>query len=168
MYICCRNSPVFFNIIDGIIRIIIFLGYLILISFSKDIKRIFQYHEAEHMSVHCYEHKEKLTVENVKKYSPVHPRCGTSFIIIVLILSIIIFSLVWHPLFIIKFLQRLILIPIIASISFEILKFSAKHQSNFLVRVVTYPGLLIQKITTKKPDSSQIEVAIEAVKAATN
>jgi len=157
-----------FNLIDGIIRMVIFLGYLLLISLSKEIKRIFQYHGAEHMSVHCFEHKEKLTVKNVRKYSPIHPRCGTSFIIIVLILSIIIFSFVWHENLIIKFLQRIILIPLIAAISYEILKFSAKHQNSFFIRMVTYPGLLIQKITTKKPDDSQIEVAIEAVKAATN
>jgi len=162
------ENRLLFNIVDGLLRIIIFMGYLISISFSKEIRRIFQYHGAEHMSVHCYEAKKELTVENVKKYSPIHPRCGTSFIIIVLIMSIIVFSIVWHETFIIKFIQRIILIPVIASLSFEFLKFSAKHQNFFLIRALSYPGLLIQKITTKQPENDQIEVAIEAVKAATN
>ena len=157
-----------FNIIDGLLRIIIFLGYLLIISMSKEIQRIFQYHGAEHMSVHCFEHREKLTIENVKKYSTIHPRCGTSFLIIVLMLSIIIFSIVWHENFLIKALQRIILVPVIAAISYEMLKFSAKYDRLFFIKAITYPGLLIQKITTKQPEDAQIEVAIEAVKAATS
>lgn len=161
------ENRLLFNILDGMLRILIFIIYLIIISFSKDIQRIFQYHGAEHMSIHAFEHKEKLTISNVKKYSTLHPRCGTSFLIIVLILSIILFSIVWHETILIKFLQRILLIPIIASLSYELLKLSAKYQKFFLIKLLTYPGLLIQKITTKQPDNSQIEVAIEAVKTAT-
>ncbi len=162
------DNQFLFNLLDGILRILIFLSYLFSISFNKEIRRIFQYHGAEHMSVHCFEHTENLTIENVKKYSTIHPRCGTSFLIIVLLLSIVVFSIVWHESFIIKFVQRVILIPIIAAVSYEILKFSAKNQKFPLIKIMAYPGLLIQKITTKEPDNSQIEVAIEAVKAATN
>ena len=157
-----------FNLFDGIIRIMIFILYIIVISFSKEVRRIFQYHGAEHMSIHCFEKKEPLTVKNVRNYPTIHPRCGTSFIAIVLIISIIVFSVVWHSNFIIKFLQRIILIPIIASLSYELLKFSSKHQNNLIIKTISSPGLLIQKITTQIPDDDQIEVAIEAVKEATS
>ena len=157
-----------FNILDGFLRILIFLGYLWFISLNKEIRRIFQYHGAEHMSVHCYEANEQLTIKNVRKYSPIHPRCGTSFIIIVIFISIIVFSFVWSDSLIIKLLQRILLIPIIAGLSYELLKVTAKHQKSKIMRILSSPGLWIQKITTKHPDDDQIEVAIAAVKTATN
>jgi len=162
------EDRILFNIIDGILRVIVFITYLLVISKSKEVQRIFQYHGAEHMAIHCFESKQELTPENCKKFPTIHPRCGTSFIFIVLILSIILFSIVWSQSFYIKFLQRIILIPVIASVSYEVLKFSAKRQKNPIIKLVSLPGLLIQRITTKQPDTSQLEVAISAVKAATS
>ena len=131
-------------------------------------QRIFQYHGAEHMAIHCFESKKELTTENCRNFSTIHPRCGTSFIFMVLIVSIILFSIVWSENFFIKLAQRLILMPIIASFSYEILKFSAKRQKNRLVKLISLPGLLFQKITTKQPDDFQLQVAMVAVKEATS
>ena len=160
------EERIYFNLIDGILRIIIFVIYLLIISRSKEVIRVFQYHGAEHMAIHCFEDKKELNVKNCRKYSTIHPRCGTSFLFFVLIISIILFSLVWHESFLIKFLQRIVLIPVIASVSYELLKFMAKKQSNLFIRMISMPGLRFQKITTKKPDDLQLEVAIEAVKNA--
>ncbi len=157
-----------FNLIDGLLKIILFVGYLAIISFSKDVKRIFQYHGAEHMSVHCFEAKKELTIKNCRNFSPIHPRCGTSFIIIVLLLSIILFSFIWHESFFYRLIYRILLIPLIAASSYEFLKLSAKYQNNLIVKILAYPGLLVQKITTRQPDNKQIEVAIASVKAAVN
>lgn len=158
------SSGILFNIIDGFIRIFIFVLYIIIISFMKDIKRVFQYHGAEHMAVHCYENKDKLNIENCRKYSTVHPRCGTNFLFIVLILSILIFSLITSRSFLIKIFSRIVLIPVIASVSYEFLKLGAKFKNNLFLKILTKPGLLLQKITTRNPEKDQIEVAISALK----
>ena len=158
------SEGILFNIIDGFIRIFIFVLYIIVISFMKDIKRVFQYHGAEHMAVHCYENKNKLNIENCRKYSTVHPRCGTNFLFIVLILSIIVFSFVTSRSFLVKVISRVILIPVIASLSYEFLKLGAKFQDNLFLRILSKPGLLLQNITTKQPEKDQIEVAISAIK----
>ncbi|MBI2671778.1 DUF1385 domain-containing protein [Candidatus Woesearchaeota archaeon] len=158
------SSGILFNIIDGFIRIFIFVLYIIIISFMKDIKRVFQYHGAEHMAVHCYENKDKLNIENCRKYSTVHPRCGTNFLFIVLILSILIFSLITSRSFLIKIFSRIVLIPVIASVSYEFLKLGAKFKNNLFLRILTKPGLLLQKVTTRNPEKDQIEVAISALK----
>ncbi len=158
------SGGVLFNVIDGLLRVLVFVLYVIGISFMKDIKRVFQYHGAEHMAVHCYEHKKKLTVKNCREYSTVHVRCGTNFLFIVLILSIIVFSFITSDNFLIKILSRIILIPVIASLSYEFLKLSARFEDFFFIRILTKPGLWLQKITTKKPDAKQIEVAISALK----
>ncbi len=172
-------EPMIFNIIDGMIRIIIFLLYIVAISLMKDVKTLFQYHGAEHMSIHCYEKGKKLSVKNVKKFTTLHPRCGTAFMMIVLVISILVFSIITpivlyffpslaemhiFPRKIILFLIRLSFLPLIAGISYEFLKFSAKYEKNPVIRVFIYPGLLMQQITTKEPDKRQIEVAIAAVK----
>ncbi len=155
-----------FNIVDGIIRIIFFLLYVYAISFMDDIKRIFQYHGAEHKVIYSYEEDESVTVDSAKKYSTLHPRCGTSFLIIVLLISILIFSLVpkSSP-FYVKLLSRIVLIPLIAGLSYEALKLSAKYKDNIFIKLFIKPGLWLQKITTKEPDESQIEVALAALKA---
>ena len=158
------SGGILFNVIDGLLRVLVFVLYVTGISFMKDIKRVFQYHGAEHMAVHCYEHKKKLTVKNCRDYSTIHVRCGTNFLFIVLILSIIVFSFVTSENFIVKILSRIILIPVIASSSYEFLKLSAKFESFFLIRILTKPGLWLQKITTRKPENRQIEVAIAALK----
>ncbi len=162
------QNRILFNLIDGLLRVAIFLAYLIIISTNSEIRRLFQYHGAEHMAIHCFESNQSLTIKNCKGFSTIHPRCGTSFIFLVLIISIILFSLVWAESFFIKLAQRILLIPVIASISYEILKFSAKRQQNPIVKVISLPGLLIQKTTTKQPDHQQLEVAIAAVKEATS
>ena len=171
-------QPFIFNLIDGIIKIAIFIIYILVISRMNDVKRIFQYHGAEHMSVHCLEHKEKLTVENVRKYPTIHPRCGSSFLMLVFIISILMFSIIpsivllFYPDFLsfsfiiqklILFPIRILCIPFIAGISYEVLKFTDRYQKNPVVHVVAIPGLWLQKLTTKKPDDSMIEVAINSL-----
>lgn len=174
------ESPLYFNIIDGAIRALIFFLYVLVISRFHDINRVFQYHGAEHKAVYCYEAKKKLTVKNVMRYSTKHPRCGTSFIILVLVIAIISFASLsviiqnaipgfsdlefWKQILIL-FPSRVLLLLPIAGISYEALKLTAKHPNNILVRLLSKPGLLVQKITTKEPDEKQIETAIKALKA---
>ncbi len=153
-----------FDIVDGLIRIILFLGYLTAISFMQDVKTLFRYHGAEHKSIACYEAKQELTVENVKKFSRFHPRCGTSFIFIVLVLSIIIFSLVSGPWWI-KLVGRILLLPVIAGIGYELIKLSGRYSKNSLVKILIAPGLWLQRLTTKEPNDQQIEVGIASLKA---
>lgn len=161
------NSGILFNVVDGLIRVIIFFGYLFILSLFASFRRVFQYHGAEHMSVFAYEKGHELTPANVEKESPRHPRCGTSFIIIVLIVSILLLILVpRHPVFWLNFLRRLAIVPLIMGLGYEVLKWTAKHRAHPLVRLLTYPGILTQYITTKKPDLGQIEVALAATKAA--
>ena len=161
------SSDYWFNIFDGIFRIIVFIGYLVIISFMKDVKILFQYHGAEHKSIACYEAKQELTVDNVKNFSRFHPRCGTSFIFIVLILSIIIFTLISGPMWV-KFLGRIMLLPVIAGIGYELIKLSAKYSENPIVKVLIAPGLWLQRLTTKEPNEKQIEVGIKSLKAVIN
>jgi len=158
-----KDKGFWFNLIDGVIRLVIFFIYLISISFMKDVKILFQYHGAEHKAVDTYEHKKKLIPENIVKYSRFHPRCGTSFLLIVMIVSILVFSLVVSSSTWIRLGSRVILIPLIAGLSYEILKLSAKFKNNFIMKLITLPGLLLQQITTREPSRKQIEVAIEAV-----
>lgn len=153
-----------FNLIDGGFRVIIFIGYLWFISLFKDVKRLFQYHGAEHMTVHCHEASKSLIPQNVKNYSPVHPRCGTSLLMFVIIVSIIVFSLVRDPRWYVNVPLRIVLIPLIAGVSYELLKLSARWPNNFILSILMKPGLWIQKITTRKPKKDQIEVAITALK----
>ncbi len=174
-----EKKPILFNIVDGIIRILIFLIYIIAISFMKDVKILFQYHGAEHKAIHCYEKGRRIDVANVKKFTTLHPRCGTSFLLIVFVVSIFVFSLLpsiilfYYPSFLnlgiwlrkgILFPIRVLLIPVIAGISYEILKISDKRQENFLFGLISMPGLWLQKITTKEPTKKQIEVAVCSIK----
>jgi len=156
----------YYNFIEGIVRVILFLSYIILVSkFSKDMKRVWQYHGAEHKTIHCYENKEELTVENIKKYSTRHPRCGTSFLFTIMIISILVFSFTgWHNVLINAGI-RIMLIPIVAGISYEIFKFAAKSKFK-IISIINIPGLIFQKYTTSEPDDSQIEVAIAALNGA--
>jgi uncharacterized protein YqhQ len=162
-----QKSVIFFNLIDGLLRITIFFLYIFILSRFKTIRRVFEYHGAEHKSVFAYEKGHPLTPEYVKKESPRHPRCGTSFIIIVLIVSILLLSLVpRHPDFFINFFRRLSIIPLIMGVGYEVLKWTAKRQHHPIMKFLTYPGILTQYITTKEPDEKQIEVALAAIKAA--
>jgi len=174
-----ETKPLLFNLIDGIIRIAVFLLYIIALSFMKDVRTLFQYHGAEHMSIHCYEKGKKLDAENIKKFPTLHPRCGTAFIMIVMVVAILTFSVITPiilavfpqlldigaiPRRIILFLVRISLLPLIAGLSYEFLKFSARFEHNPVMKIFIWPGLLMQKITTKKPDKKQIEVAMAAVR----
>lgn len=152
------------NAIEGILRVTIFLLYIVLISKNKDIGRVFQYHGAEHKTIYAYENGEELTVENVKKHTTLHPRCGTTFMFLVIFISIVVFAFTgWHNR-LVNMLIRLLMLPVVAGISYEVLKLAAKTD-NKLVRAISIPGLMLQKITTKEPDESMIEVAIASLKA---
>ena len=160
-----NNSSLIFNLVDGVIRVGVFLAYILAINMSRDIRRVFEYHGAEHKTVHAYEAGETLIPENVEKYSTLHPRCGTSFLLIVMMVSILIFSMIpkdWY--FMEKFLSRLILMPLIAGVSYEFIKFSSKRMKNPLVRFAAAPGLWLQKLTTGNPSHDQIEVAVRALR----
>jgi len=161
------NSNIIFNLVDGVIRVVIFLLYIFIISRMSDIQRVFQYHGAEHKSIFAFEAGEELTVENVRKYSCLHPRCGTSFLLIVMLVSILIFSFIpklWP--FYLKAASRVVLLPLIAGVSYEILKWSAKHDHLKIVNLLISPGLALQRLTTREPDDSQLEVAIRSMEEA--
>lgn len=152
-----------FGALEGIIRLAVFLLYLLLIGRMADVRRMFEYHGAEHMAVHCYEHKLDLTVKNVKKFPPEHPRCGTNLLFLVVVVSIVLFSLVKVDGWLLNVLARIILIPVVAGIAYEILKLSAKVK---WLRWLAQPGIWVQKLTTRQPKADQIEVAIAAVNKA--
>lgn len=161
------DNNIIFNLVDGVIRVIVFLAYIWAISRMEDIQRVFQYHGAEHKSIFAFEDGVELTIENVRRYNRLHPRCGTSFLLIVMLVSIAVFSLIpklWP--FYLKAGSRIFLLPIIAGISYEFLKWSALNDSNPLVKLVITPGLALQRLTTREPDDSQIEVAIRAMNEA--
>ena len=151
------------NITEGVFRIAIFLGYIIIISGLKDIQRVFQYHGAEHKTIFCYENGEELTPENIRKYSRFHPRCGTSFLFIVMIVSIMVFSFISWDNLAIRMIMRLSLLPLVAGLSYELIKLAGRS-SHPLVKLISKPGIALQRFTTREPDDSQIEVAVEALK----
>lgn len=161
------DNGIVLTVIEGIVKILIFLGYIILVSQMEDIKRVFQYHGAEHKTIFCYEQGLELTPENAAKMSRLHPRCGTSFLVFVMIISIILFSLVskysWDNYFI-GLGIRILLLPVVSGISYEIIRWAGKSQ-NRVVALLSKPGMWMQKITTREPDEKQLEVAIAAMKA---
>jgi uncharacterized protein YqhQ len=161
------GSNIVFNLVDGFIRVIVFLLYVFSISRMSDIQRVFQYHGAEHKSIFAFEAGIPLTVENVQRYSRLHPRCGTSFLLIVMLVSIVVFSLIpklWP--FYLKAGSRVVLLPLIAGLSYELLKLSAKYEKSRLVRMLITPGLALQRLTTREPDDGQVEVAIRSLEEA--
>jgi uncharacterized protein YqhQ len=161
------DSNLVFNLVDGVIRVMVFLLYIYSISRMRDIQRVFQYHGAEHKSIFAFEAGQPLTVENVRRFSRLHPRCGTSFLLIVMLVSILIFSLIpklWP--FYLKAGARIVLLPLIAGVSYELLKWSAKHDTSPLVRFLIAPGLALQRLTTREPDDDQVEVAIRSMEEA--
>jgi hypothetical protein len=151
------------HFVEGLVRVLIFIGYLALISRTPDIRRVFQYHGAEHMTIHALEHDDPLRPENVRKYPTAHPRCGTEFLVVVILISIIAFSLVGRQSPLVMVASRILLIPVIAAVGYEILRLGARHRGNPVVRVLMYPGILVQMITTKQPTDDMIEVAIVAM-----
>lgn len=159
------SNSLLLNLVEGVIRVVLFVGYVYLVSKLEDIKRVFMYHGAEHKTIYCYENGEELTVENVRKYSTLHPRCGTSFMINVMLISIIVFSFFGWPNPLMRLVIRIAMLPVIAGLSYELNRYVGRCASdNVFTKIITYPGFLIQKITTKEPDDSMMEVAIAAMK----
>ena len=158
------KNGIVLNLIEGCLRIAMFIGYIVLISNMKDIQRVFQYHGAEHKTIHCYENGKELTPENAKGFVRLHPRCGTSFLMFVMVISLILFSLLGWPDLVMRIVSRIVLIPVVAAISYEVLQWAGRSTNKF-VEIVSVPGLLLQKLTTREPDESQLEVAIVSMKA---
>jgi len=158
------KSGFWFNVVDGLFRVIIFLLYLSMITLWKDIQRIFQYHGAEHKTIFAFEAGHELTVENSRGYTPYHPRCGTSFILTVLLVSIVVFMALGRPETIFDRLLRLAFVPLIGGLSYEMIKLSDRRQNNPIVKMFIKPGLWLQKITAREPDESMLEVALVALK----
>ncbi|MDD5523886.1 MAG: DUF1385 domain-containing protein [Smithella sp.] len=158
------GSLVVLNILEGCVRLGIFLAFLSVTLLMKDMRRVYMYHGSEHKTVFAWEDGQELTVENVKKYSTRHPRCGTSFILFVMIISVLIFSLLGRPDFLHRVIYKILLLPVVAGISYEIIRFTGKYSRFKLVQVLSWPGLALQRITTREPDDDQIEVAIAAMK----
>ena len=154
------------HLVEGLIRVGIFLGYLLLVSRTADVRRVFQYHGAEHMTIHALEANDPLTVEKVRRYPTAHPRCGTEFLVVVIALSIIAFSFLGRQNPVLMVGGRIVLIPVIAAVGYEILRWGARHRANPIVKAVMYPGILVQMITTKRPSDDQIEVAIVSMEQA--
>ena len=158
------ENIILLNLIEGVVRILIFVVYIALISKMPDIKTVFQYHGAEHKSIACYEAGEELTVENVRKHTRFHPRCGTSFILIVLVIGILVFSVVtWSSLWM-RVVLKLALLPVVMGVAYEIIKLAGRYD-NVVTRIISAPGLWLQRLTTNEPDDSQIEVAVAALTA---
>ena len=161
------NNYIVFNLIDGVIKMLIFLSYIFVLSLIPSFRRIFEYHGAEHKSIFNYESKKELTVENASKEIRFHPRCGTSFILIVFLVSIVVYTFIpKHPDFLTNLSVRVAVLPFIAGISYEYLKFSAKHMDNAIVNAMVQPGLWFQRLTTKEPDKEQLEVGLKSLKEA--
>ena len=154
---------VIFVVIEGIIRIAIFLLYLVIVTLIPDFRRILQYHGAEHTAINAYEAGVELNVKNAKEYSKLHPRCGTSFLLIVLIISILLFSVLPNQNYLTRLSYRIVLIPVISAISYEVLKISDRYKNSIIMKALVTPGLGLQWLTTRKPDDDMIEVAIKAV-----
>ncbi len=154
------------NLFEGVIRILVFLAYVVGISLLEDIQRVFQYHGAEHKVIHAYESGADLSdFDQVQGYSTLHPRCGTAFLLIVMLLTVFVFAFLGAPPLFERIMSRVILLPLIAGLSYEVLKFTAKHDANLLIKWLIAPGLWLQKLTTRQPDNGQIEVAVKALTA---
>jgi uncharacterized protein YqhQ len=158
------ENTILLNIVEGMIRLGIFLAFLTTTLLMEDMRRVFMYHGAEHKTVFAWEHGQDLTIDNIKQFSTRHPRCGTSFILVVFVISILVFSLLGRPDFLTRVAYKLSLFPLIAGISYEIIRFSGKHKEKGWVQMISWPGLMLQKITTREPTDDQIEVAVAAMK----
>ncbi|MDZ7724731.1 MAG: DUF1385 domain-containing protein [candidate division KSB1 bacterium] len=160
------ESGIVFNLIDGIFRVIIFLSYIYLISLWKEIKRVFEFHGAEHKSVFAFEDQKELSIESARSYTTLHPRCGTSFLLIVMLVSILVFMFLGRPETIADRFLRIAFVPLIGGLSYEFIRFADRAPKRSIIKYLIYPGLWLQKITTKEPDDQQIEVAMVALRCA--
>jgi uncharacterized protein YqhQ len=154
------GSSVLVNVLEGLFRVALFLGYLVLIGRAKEVRRVFEYHGAEHKTIAAYEHDETLAPENVDRYSTLHPRCGTNFLLIVMVVAILVFAAFGNPGLWWRIGSRILAIPVIAGLAFEVLRLGARHEGSPVMRAVMAPGLWLQKITTNPPNRGEIEVAI--------
>lgn len=158
------SNEIVLNLVEGLLRIIMFVIYILAVSRMKEIHKVFQYHGAEHKCIHCFENGLELTPDNCREFYTLHPRCGTSFLMFVMVISLILFSLLGWPSLIWRITSRLLLIPVIAGLSYELLRWAGKSD-NIVVKILSLPGLYLQKLTTAEPDKDQLEVAIAAMKA---
>ena len=159
------GSAILFWLVEGVLRTAIFIGYLVLISRLNDLRRVFEYHGAEHKTISCFEAGDELVPARAKRYSRLHPRCGTSFLLIVMVLAIFVFAPIGLPAWYWLVLSRILGIPLIAGLGYEVIKWAGKHRNRRWVRVVMWPGLMLQNLTTREPDEDQLEVAIASLKA---
>jgi len=159
------GSALLFWLVEGVLRTAIFIGYIAAISRLPDLRRVFEYHGAEHKTISCFEAGDELVPANARQYSRLHPRCGTSFLLIVMVLAIFVFAPIGLPAWYWLVLSRILGIPLIAGLSYEVIKWAGKHRNKRWVRALTWPGLLLQNLTTREPDDSQLEVAIRSLKA---
>ena len=158
------SNAIVLNLIEGVLRILMFIAYIVVIARMEDIRRVFEYHGAEHKTIHCFENNLELTPANAQQFYTLHPRCGTSFLMFVMVISLILFSLFGWPTLWVRILSRVLLIPVVAGLSYELLKWAGRSD-NIIVRVLSIPGLMLQKLTTNPPDDQELEVAIVAMKA---
>jgi hypothetical protein len=159
-------SSLLLNVGEGLLRLVLFLGYLFAISFLPDIRRVFAYHGAEHMTIHAFEHGDPLTPERIEPYPTAHPRCGTAFLLFVVVVAIVLFAFVPRTNLVVDLVARLLLVIPVASISYEVLKLGAAHETNPVMHLLVVPGLVLQRITTRRPDRSMIEVAVASLEEA--
>ena len=160
------ESSLLLNIAEGLLRMVLFLGYLTAISFMPDIRRVFMYHGAEHMTIHAFEHGVELVPARIEPFPTAHPRCGTAFLLFVVVVSIALFAFLPRTNILVDLIARIALIVPVAAISYEVLRFGAAHEKNALVRLLVAPGLLLQRITTRRPDRGMIEVAVASLQEA--
>lgn len=159
-------SATVLNIVEGLIRVVLLLGYIVGISFMPDIRRVFAYHGAEHMTIHAYEHKDPLDPEHIEPYPTAHPRCGTAFLLLVVLVAVVLFTFMPRTNIVVDLFARLLLVIPVAAISYELLKLGAAHERNPFMRALVWPGIVMQGITTRRPDRSMIEVAVASLEEA--
>lgn len=157
--------PIMKNVVEGVVRLIVIVGYIGGISLLKDIRRIFEYHGAEHATINCYESGEPVTLENCRRYSPLHPRCGTAFLLVFIVIKILVGAFLGWPAPWLRVVLRLATIPIVAAIAYEIIRYGGRHRDSLVSRVLAQPGLLMQRLTTRQPSDEQLRVAIYALSA---
>ncbi|MEK7777104.1 MAG: DUF1385 domain-containing protein [Chloroflexota bacterium] len=158
------GGDILFNVVEGGVRLALFLGYVWGIGFIPDIRRVFAYHGAEHMTVKAYEANDPLEIAHIRKYSTAHPRCGTAFLLVVMVMAILVFAFLGRPPIFWLVLSRIVLVPVIAGLAYEVIRFSGGHQNSALVRLVVAPSLMLQALTTRQPDDDQIRVAVHAMR----
>jgi uncharacterized protein YqhQ len=152
-----------FVLVEGVIRVAVFIGYILVISLLPDLRRVFQYHGAEHKTIHALEKGEELTVENVQRHSLIHPRCGTAFLLYVMVIAIFVFAFVGQPVWYWLILSRIAFLPLIAGLAYEVIRFAGKHSDNRFLMAMLAPGMWLQRLTTRQPDDDQVEVSIRAL-----